>query len=115
VSDRVENDTIDISWLISFSGRSPTKVAFADTFLRPDQAAHNASDYARIMAQHSAETMSESRYRVIGDQRQCTKQQLVSADGLAGHYHHPDSHPRRRFFIDAFWFVPLYLSRHNPS
>jgi hypothetical protein len=113
MSDRVENDTIDISWLISFSGRSPTKVAFADTFLRPNQAAHNASDYARIMAQHSAETISESRYLVIGDQRQCTKQQLF-ADGLAGHYHYPDSHPRRRFFIDAFWFVSALSAKTPP-
>ncbi|KAI5481255.1 hypothetical protein MNV49_004875 [Pseudohyphozyma bogoriensis] len=79
-------DSIDISWRVSFAGRTPSKAYIGDSLMGvtdPLVIAHNASDFARINQQDTHEILH----------------------GLAGHKHYPDSHPRVRLVLDAFALV----------
>ncbi len=78
---------IDIAWRISLSGRTPAKSWLADKLinLSPVNVAHNATDLNRALQQDTHAVF----------------------DGLAGHRHHPGSHPRRRA---AVWFVQTVLA-----
>ena len=88
--------TIDIAWRISLSGRTPAKSWFANKLI----------DLASLDVAHNATDLNQAR------------QQDTHAviDGLAGHRHHPKSHPRRRaalWLIQAllailFWFGSLF-------
>ena len=78
---------IDIAWRISFSGRTPVKAWLADKL----------NDFASTDVAHNATELNKAS-------QQDTH---VLFDGLAGHKHNQNSHPRRRF---ALWLVQSLLS-----
>ncbi|KAF5364886.1 hypothetical protein D9758_008107 [Tetrapyrgos nigripes] len=70
-----ESDTMDITWHITFSGRSPTKLQIGNT-ATPHTVNHRQSDYEKIVAQDKAEL----------------------SNGFYG-MRKPGSHPRRRMVL----------------
>ncbi|KAF7293243.1 hypothetical protein HMN09_01202500 [Mycena chlorophos] len=70
---------MDISWQISFTGRSPAKLATTELFPRPQRLDHHESAYKLAKAHDNAELWN----------------------GLYGHRFNDDAHPRRRFAIDV--------------
>jgi hypothetical protein len=54
---RVDEEFMDITWHLSFSGRSPAKMAIADS-IDFSGVGHNQSEYENVMAQDKAELFS---------------------------------------------------------
>jgi hypothetical protein len=56
---RVDKEFMDITWHLSFSGRSPAKMAIADSIETSfSSVGHNQSEYENVMAQDQAELFS---------------------------------------------------------
>jgi len=56
---RVDKEFMDITWHLSFSGRSPAKMAIADSIeTNFSGVGHNQSEYENVMAQDKAELFS---------------------------------------------------------
>jgi hypothetical protein len=56
---RVDKEFMDITWHLSFSGRSPAKMAIADSIeTNFSDVGHNQSEYENVMAQDKAELFS---------------------------------------------------------
>jgi hypothetical protein len=56
---RVDKEFMDITWHLSFSGRSPAKMAIADSIeTKFSDVGHNQSEYENVMAQAKAELFS---------------------------------------------------------
>ncbi|KAF5370516.1 hypothetical protein D9615_010329 [Tricholomella constricta] len=76
-SDAPEKESIDVSWKISYTGRTPAKMIVADYPERPRWYAFNETENAEVFEHDSAEL----------------------ANGLVGHRFSEDGHPRRRSLI----------------
>ncbi|KAG6825244.1 hypothetical protein H0H92_004300 [Tricholoma furcatifolium] len=72
-----EPSTINVSWKVSFWGRSPAKMALVDMFDWPLYYAFNTTEEEMVFQQDNAEL----------------------AHGLTGQKYRKDAHPRRRWFI----------------
>jgi hypothetical protein len=56
---RIDEGFMDITWHLSFSGRSPAKMTIADSIdVDFSKVSHNQSEYENVMAQDKAELFS---------------------------------------------------------
>jgi hypothetical protein len=53
---------MDVTWRLSFSGRSPGKMAFADMINLSHRPDSNATEYDKAITHDSAELWSQSRF-----------------------------------------------------
>ncbi|KAJ7471928.1 hypothetical protein FB451DRAFT_311308 [Mycena latifolia] len=76
-------DSMEVTWHLSYSGRTPAKFTFTESARRLNRVGHHESDLKKAKAQDSAELMN----------------------GLYGHQFYEDAHPRRRFIIGGLTSV----------
>ena len=53
---------MDVTWHLSFSGRSPGKLAFADMINLSHRTDPNATEYDKVITHDSAELWSQCRF-----------------------------------------------------
>ncbi|KAJ7666901.1 hypothetical protein DFH06DRAFT_1185007 [Mycena polygramma] len=78
---------IDISWQLSYSGRSPAKFSAGELFSSSERVKHHESEYKKAKAQDKAELWN----------------------GIYGHRFYEDAHPRRRLIISALVSVLSFI------
>uniref|UniRef100_A0A0W0FRS2 Uncharacterized protein n=1 Tax=Moniliophthora roreri TaxID=221103 RepID=A0A0W0FRS2_MONRR len=72
-----DQDIMDVTWHVSFSGRSPGKLVMGELWNFPTQLDHGDSDWKKESAHASSEMIN----------------------GVLGHRYHPDAHPRRKLAL----------------
>jgi hypothetical protein len=93
-TDSGDKDYVDITWHISFSGRTPGKAAIADVAATPPfPPMHNSTEYERLLIQDQAMVLR----------------------GVLGFPRRPGEHPRRRFALETFKFVLPLMSEEAMS
>lgn len=101
---RPVNDTMPVSWRISFSGRTPSKLFFGDFVtgaLSGSDVAHNASDWAKTHTHDWSELLRTSDTLGVASTMFADFIGASSiTDGLSGHRFDPQAHPRRRFVLN---------------
>jgi len=101
LSQYLEANSMDITWHISFSGRSPAKDTIGKAFASPHALNHSQSDYDKVNAQDTAEIWSGLWFIYAFLIRSLT---VPCVDGLRGVIK-PGAHPRRRTFLSTVEYV----------
>ncbi|KAF8962873.1 hypothetical protein BDZ97DRAFT_1920205 [Flammula alnicola] len=98
-NDNVEvpnQEFVDITWNISFSGRSPGKLAFTDTVVTLATAAHESGEFKFNMTDTT-------------ENKEMLHWNVEFAQDIIGNTFRHDYHPRRHFFLDNVGVVFLLI------